>query len=40
MLTETPAILAFIAQSYPAAKLAPADPFEFARVADETRMER
>ena len=32
-LTETPAILAFIAQSYPAAQLAPLnDPFEFARV--------
>lgn len=33
ILTETPAILAFIAQSYPQAKLAPVgDPFEFARV--------
>ena len=33
ILTETPAILAFIAQSYPQAKLAPTgDPFEFARV--------
>jgi glutathione S-transferase len=33
ILTETPAILAFVAQSYPAARLAPAgDPFEFARV--------
>jgi glutathione S-transferase len=33
ILTETPAILAFIAQSYPAAGLAPlGDPFEFARV--------
>lgn len=32
ILTETPAILAFIAQSYPQAKLAPVgDPFEFAR---------
>jgi glutathione S-transferase len=31
ILTETPAILAFIAQSYPAAKLAPlGDPFAFA----------
>src|SRR5580700_7441826 len=31
ILTETPAILAFIAQSYPAAKLAPPeDPFAFA----------
>jgi glutathione S-transferase len=33
ILTETPAILAFIAQSFPAAKLAPLDdPFEFAQV--------
>lgn len=33
VLTETPAILAFIAQSFPKAKLAPlADPFAFARV--------
>lgn len=33
MLTETPAILAYLAQSYPAAELAPlADPFEFARM--------
>jgi glutathione S-transferase len=33
ILTETPAILAFVAQSFPAARLAPAgDPFEFARV--------
>ena len=33
VLTETPAILAFIAQSYPQAQLAPlADPFAFARV--------
>lgn len=32
ILTETPAILAFIAQSYPSAKLAPLDdPFEFAQ---------
>lgn len=30
VLTETPAILAFIAQSYPDARLAPTDPFEFA----------
>jgi glutathione S-transferase len=30
VLTESPAILAYIAQSYPAAKLAPTDPFEFA----------
>ena len=33
ILTETPAILAYIAQSYPEAHLAPLeDPFEFARV--------
>jgi glutathione S-transferase len=33
ILTETPAILAFIAQSFPAAKLAPLDdPFAFAQV--------
>jgi glutathione S-transferase len=33
VLTETPAILAFIAQSHPGAALAPlGDPFEFARV--------
>lgn len=32
LLTETPAILAFIAQSYPQARLAPDDPFAFARV--------
>lgn len=33
VLTETPAILAWISQSYPAAKLAPLDdPFAFARV--------
>lgn len=31
VLTETTAILAYIAQVYPAAKLAPTDPFEFAR---------
>src|SRR5262245_5145545 len=32
-LTETPAILAFVAQSYPASQLAPLeDPFEFAQV--------
>ena len=31
VLTETPAILAYVAQSYPAAKLAPLDdPFAFA----------
>jgi glutathione S-transferase len=33
ILTETPAILAFVAQSFPAARLAPLDdPFAFARV--------
>jgi glutathione S-transferase len=33
ILTETPATLAYIAQSYPAANLAPlADPFQFAEV--------
>jgi glutathione S-transferase len=33
ILTETPAILAFVAQSFPKAKLAPLDdPFAFARV--------
>jgi glutathione S-transferase len=33
VLTETPAILAFIAQTYPKAQLAPrADPYAFARV--------
>ena len=31
VLTETPAILAFIAQSFPQAKLAPTDVYEFAR---------
>lgn len=33
ILTETPAILAYLAQRYPAAELAPLeDPFEFARL--------
>src|SRR5947208_1061665 len=32
ILTETPAILAFIAQSFPQAKLAPDDAFAFAQV--------
>jgi glutathione S-transferase len=32
VLTETPAILAFLAQSFPKAKLAPEDPFAFAQV--------
>ena len=31
VVTETPAILAFIAQSFPQAKLAPSDPFAFAQ---------
>ena len=31
ILTETPAILAWIAQTYPQAELAPTDPFEFAQ---------
>ncbi|MBL8383201.1 MAG: glutathione S-transferase family protein [Burkholderiales bacterium] len=31
ILTETPAILAYVAQRFPAARLAPADPFAFAR---------
>ena len=31
VLTETPAILAFIAQSFPQAKLAPTDPWELAQ---------
>jgi len=35
ILTETPAMLAFIAQSYPSAKLAPlADPFAFAKIQE------
>ncbi|MCG6904202.1 MAG: glutathione S-transferase N-terminal domain-containing protein [Rhodobacter sp.] len=33
-LTETPAILAFVAQSFPAAGLIPDDPYEFARVQE------
>ena len=32
VLTETPAILAFLAQSFPNAKLVPQDPFAFAQV--------
>lgn len=31
ILTETPAILAWIAQTHPQAKLAPTEPFEFAK---------
>lgn len=35
ILTETPALLAFVAQSFPAAKLAPLDdPFAFARLQE------
>ncbi|MCW5691548.1 MAG: glutathione S-transferase family protein [Pseudolabrys sp.] len=34
ILTETPAILAYIAQAYPQAGLAPADPFRFAKVQE------
>jgi glutathione S-transferase len=35
ILTETPAMLAFVAQSFPSAKLAPIDdPFAFARVQE------
>lgn len=33
-LTETPAILAWIAQIYPQARLAPADPFGFAKLQE------
>ena len=37
ILTETPAILAYIAQGHPAARLAPLDdPFEFARLQSFT----
>ena len=32
ILTETPAILAYVAQAWPQAGLAPADPFRFAKV--------
>ncbi|MGY4253945.1 glutathione S-transferase [Bradyrhizobium sp. USDA 4516] len=32
VLTETPAMLAYIAQTFPQAKLAPDDAFEFARL--------
>ena len=32
ILTETPAILAWIGQTFPGARLAPADPFEFAKL--------
>lgn len=34
ILTETPAILAFIAQTFPQAGLTPADPFRFAKVQE------
>jgi len=33
-LTETPAILAYIAQTWPQAELAPVDPFGFAKVQE------
>ncbi len=33
-LTETPAILAFIAQTYPEMRLAPTDPFAFAKMQE------
>ncbi len=33
-LTETPAILAYIAQTHPEAGLAPTDPYEFARLQE------
>ncbi|MGB3430301.1 glutathione S-transferase family protein [Achromobacter sp.] len=37
VLTETPALLAFVAQSFPAAQLAPVDdPFAFARMQELT----
>jgi len=32
VLTENPAILAWVAQTYPEARLAPTDPFEFAQM--------
>jgi glutathione S-transferase len=32
VLTETPAILAYVAQTHPAANLAPDDPWDFARM--------
>jgi glutathione S-transferase len=32
ILTETPAILAYVAQTHPDAKLAPSEPFAFARI--------
>lgn len=34
VLTETPALLAYVAQSFPAAKLAPTDPFAFAQAQE------
>ena len=33
-LTETPALLAYVTQSFPEARLAPADPFGFARMQE------
>ncbi len=34
ILTETPAILSYIAQTWPAAKLAPSDPFAYAKMQE------
>lgn len=34
ILTETPALLAYLAQAYPAAGLAPSDPFQFAKMQE------
>ena len=34
VLTETPALLAYVAQRFPQAALAPRDPFQFARVQE------
>lgn len=36
ILTETPALLAYLAQTHPGAKLAPTDPFAFARLQSFT----
>ncbi|MEQ8952862.1 MAG: glutathione S-transferase family protein [Gammaproteobacteria bacterium] len=34
IITETPAILAYLAQSFPDANLAPKDPFDFAKLQE------
>jgi glutathione S-transferase len=34
ILTETPALLAYVAQAFPQAELAPSDPFAFAKVQE------